>query len=154
VPCRPLPRNPDFERVAIFFWLECPLLEKALAISRETPKMKRTVFEFPRARSRRRRVQERRLTAGATSIELLKMVDDLRSDLRSIENAIMAVECLAAAEFGEDALRARKPAFPKRASTPPSKSKIRPIGVRYSPQRQFESLTAGAKPPLGQFSPD
>jgi hypothetical protein len=37
----------------------------------------------------------------------MKIVDDLRADLRSIENAIMAVECLAAIELGEDVSRKR-----------------------------------------------
>ena len=103
--------------------------------------MKRTVFQFPRARSGKKLATQERLAADATSIELLKMVDELRSDLRSIENAIMAVEYLAAMEFGENAVGIAKSRLRKGAKASKSSAEMRLIALRPSRPRQVEAPT-------------
>jgi len=61
------------------------------------------------------------------------MVDDLRADLRSIENAIMAIESLAASTLGKPAVKAsRSGASKKRASA--GRRKIRLIFRRRKSQ--------------------
>jgi hypothetical protein len=93
--------------------------------------MKSIVLKFPRARFRRKRSKQRRLHAEATSIELVKIVDNLRSDLRSIDNAIRAIEYLAAVELGEDISH-------RRDNRPRSKGKIGLIALSQMPPRQTD----------------
>jgi len=104
--------------------------------------MNRTVLQFPRVRPRRKLARKGRGNAAVTSNELIKIVDNLRADLRSIENAIMAVECLAAAELGEDVSR-------KRGNRSGSKRKIGLIALRYSPPRRFDVPAAEAEQASG-----
>jgi hypothetical protein len=92
--------------------------------------MNTTVLQFPRVRPRRKSAKNGRGDPAVTSSELIRLVDDLRADLRSIENAIKAVEYLAAAEFGEDVLRKGKRSR--------SKPKTGLIALRISPPRRFE----------------
>ena len=103
--------------------------------------MKRTVYQFPRARSGKKLATQRRLAAGATSIELLKMVEELRSDLRSIENAIMAVEYLAELEFGHDAVRIARSRLRKGAKGAEGRAERPLIAPRPSRPRQMEPVT-------------
>jgi hypothetical protein len=59
--------------------------------------MKRAVLEFPRPKG-----------GEGASIDILKTLADLRSDLQCIERAIAAVERIAFARLGENAREAPK----------------------------------------------
>jgi hypothetical protein len=104
--------------------------------------MNTTVLQVPRVRPRRKLAKKARRNAAVTSTELMKIVDDLRADLRSIENAIMAVECLAAIELGEDVSR-------KRGNRSGSQRKTGLIALRHSPPRRFDVLAAEAEQASG-----
>jgi hypothetical protein len=102
--------------------------------------MNRTVFEFPRARSRRKQAKQGRLSARATSAEILKVVADLRADLRSIKNAIRAVEYLASVELKDEGLCPPRRVSAKRAYTSQPKRENRLTDPRPSSQSKFETL--------------
>jgi len=83
--------------------------------------MKSAVLEFQQGRAKRQQAEG--------DVDILKTIAELRSHLESLERAITAVEHVALAQIGEDAMNLRKTSSSKKTPTP-SKQKGRVVAFR------------------------
>jgi len=93
--------------------------------------MRGVVLKFQRSPVNRRQ-------AKPDSGDILKILTGLRSDLRYIDKAIVAVERLAVTQLGEDAWRARTGISRKKGErAPTAKRKLQAVTLRLLPRSEL-----------------